>query len=234
MALLVLPVGVARAADAPQTAPSACLAPIAATDRPGPVFRNARLAIADTPAGTAFALSGCVQNNGPAGSVAGYLINALVFDRAGNLLVSTSAETNPVAASSPPTGDADPPPTLQTWSMTPNAGYPVAHAQVRPTVLLIVYSRACPDAAPGNCAKPYDIGPVYILLSPCLTDGGRIVATGENACPAAAPEPVTQEAPAPPPEAEAKPVPAVRPAAAPPRPRRPPPARPRGERAASP
>jgi hypothetical protein len=228
---------------------TACEAPIGPTDGTGPVFRNTRLLIADTAGGTEFTFGGCLQNNGPAGGFAGFLIKGLIFDRAGNLLGFATTETVPVPSANQPAGDQGAPSEggvrpdgsqpnglqpngLQPWAMTSNAGYPISHAQVRPNVLLIVYARACPDGLPAHCGKPYDTGPTYILLTPCVIDAGAIVPATEGSCPAAAlaaarpmatpaatpaaPPMATPAAVAAPPTAPTAPEPPPAPAASPP------------------
>jgi hypothetical protein len=209
---------------------TSCAAPIGPTDGSGPVFRNTRLVIADTAGGTEFTFGGCLQNNGPPGSFAGFLVKGLIFDRAGNLLGFATTETAPVPSGNPGAGDAPadqgaPSQSgLQPWAMTSNAGYPISHAQVRPNVLLIVYARACPDGLPAHCAKPYDTGPTYILLTPCVIDSGAVVPATAAACPAAAlaasppvaPAVAPTAAPAAPPAPPPSPPPAPAPAAPPP------------------
>jgi hypothetical protein len=165
-------------APASASVPPECLVAFGPSDLPGAVIRDTHLAIADTPAGTVFSLSGCVQTNGPAGSFAAYLIKGLIFDTAGNLLVFATTETAPVASPAAPDR-----PTARTWAMAANTGYPIGHAQIRPEVLLIVYGRACPDGATATCAKPgYDTGPVYFLVTPCVTDGAGAVRANAAGC----------------------------------------------------
>jgi hypothetical protein len=170
---------------AESVAADACLAPLPADARPGPVFRNTRLAVSDTPGGTEFSLGGCVLDNAAAGSFAGFLINGLIFDHAGNLLVSATMETNPVPSAAPSAATAVQPPEVQSWAMSANAGYRIAHDQVRPTLLLIVYSRACPDGAPAGCAsRSFDNGPFYLMQTACTAAGAKDAAA---LCPASAP-----------------------------------------------